>query len=270
MKNTILFPDKTSLDEAIGNISIKTKATAFERDTQTNWFNKPITYNTVDLGLPSGLLWADRNIGARTPEDGGLYFQWGDIQGYTAEQVGTDKLFADDWSDYKFGISPDFTKYNSKYGKAVLDPGDDAAHVLMGGDWRLPTHEELYELVTNTDMFLVPTDGEEIIASITTDGQGRSWTRFHFATTAETCTGMKFYKKDDHSVYLFVPAVGVASDGSVVNVESVGVLWSSYVDTDSTNIKMAWDFNFRSTLGYGNVSGSNRCVGCQLRGVSPQ
>lgn len=36
-------------------------------------------YNAIDLGLPSGLLWADRNIGASTEEDSGLYFQWGSV-----------------------------------------------------------------------------------------------------------------------------------------------------------------------------------------------
>lgn len=50
--------------------------------------NGPDSYKAIDLGLPSGILWADRNIGAATPEDSGLYFQWGDTQGYTAEQVG--------------------------------------------------------------------------------------------------------------------------------------------------------------------------------------
>ena len=53
----------------------------------------------VDLGLPSGLLWAKKNLGAATEEDAGLYFQWGDTQGYTAEQVGVDKEFASDFSD---------------------------------------------------------------------------------------------------------------------------------------------------------------------------
>lgn len=38
-------------------------------------------YKMVDLGLPSGLKWADRNIGATSPEDYGLYFQWGDTVG---------------------------------------------------------------------------------------------------------------------------------------------------------------------------------------------
>lgn len=62
-------------------------------------------YEYVDLGLPSGLLWAKYNIGANSEEEAGLYFQWGDIQGYTAEQVGDGeglKAFNND--DYKFSI----------------------------------------------------------------------------------------------------------------------------------------------------------------------
>lgn len=50
----------------------------------------PSLYKAINLGLPSGKLWADKNIGAATPEDSGLYFQWGDTQGYTAEQVGSE------------------------------------------------------------------------------------------------------------------------------------------------------------------------------------
>ena len=48
---------------------------------------KPLVYNMVDLGLPSGLLWADRNVGATSPEDAGLYFTYGETVGCTAEQV---------------------------------------------------------------------------------------------------------------------------------------------------------------------------------------
>jgi hypothetical protein len=43
-----------------------------------------LTYNMVDLGLPSGLLWADRNVGASAPEDFGTYFSWGETTGYNA------------------------------------------------------------------------------------------------------------------------------------------------------------------------------------------
>ena len=52
--------------------------------------NKKINSNGhefVDLGLPSGTLWATMNVGASKPSDYGLYFQWGDISGYTKEQI---------------------------------------------------------------------------------------------------------------------------------------------------------------------------------------
>ena len=47
-----------------------------------------MTYEVVDLGLPSGTLWADRNVGATSPEDYGFYFQWGDVTPYTVDGVG--------------------------------------------------------------------------------------------------------------------------------------------------------------------------------------
>lgn len=47
--------------------------------------------NYVDLGLPSGKKWAKCNVGANIPEESGLYFQWGDTQGYTAAQAGNEE-----------------------------------------------------------------------------------------------------------------------------------------------------------------------------------
>lgn len=109
-------------------------------------------YEYVDLGLPSGLKWATKNVGACTEEDCGLLFAWGETQGYTGGQVGTGegkRYFG--WDDYKFGNSvSNLTKYNSTDGKKVLDLEDDAAHVIMGGSWRMPTHEEFIELLDNT------------------------------------------------------------------------------------------------------------------------
>ena len=63
-----------------------------------NPFVKPTSsYVAVDLGLPSGLLWADRNVGATSPEDAGLYFAWGDTVGYTAEQIDNEEhIFSKD------------------------------------------------------------------------------------------------------------------------------------------------------------------------------
>ena len=111
----------------------------------------PITYDYVDFGLPSGTKWATKNVGARKPSDAGFYFQWGDIKGYTANQVGTGegkKKFADDWSDYKWNPSGDgktFTKYTTT--GAALELEDDAAHVYMGGNWHMPTPNQINELI---------------------------------------------------------------------------------------------------------------------------
>jgi len=54
-----------------------------------------ITYEAIDLGLPSGLKWADKNVGATSPEDFGSYFQWGDTIAYTFDgegEITPDKL----------------------------------------------------------------------------------------------------------------------------------------------------------------------------------
>ena len=92
-------------------------------------------YDYVDLALPSGTLWSTCNVGASKPSDYGLYFAWGDTQGYTSDQVGNGdgkKKFSPDYSDYKWGTYQNFTKYTVS--AAILELEDDAAHVHMGGD----------------------------------------------------------------------------------------------------------------------------------------
>ena len=103
-----------------------------------------LTYNLVDLGLPSGTLWADRNVGADSPEASGNYFAWGE----------TESKDNYNWSSYKWcnGTSDAITKYcyDSSSGtvdnKTVLDLDDDAAYVNMGTEWRMPTEAEYSEL----------------------------------------------------------------------------------------------------------------------------
>ena len=222
-------------------------------------------YKAIDLGLPSGILWADRNIGATTPEDSGLYFQWGDTQGYTAEQVGNGEgLKAFSWADYKFSIdgsSSNFSKYNASDSKTVLDPEDDAAHVNMGGNWRMPTFEEYKELCLNTDIYLVPTEGEEIQG--TAQEQGGSVIINWASQAEETLKGVKFYKRGDKQTYMFVPASGVASGGSVQYVGQCGYLWSSSLY--SSGVRGAWFFGFDERSG--GVNYDSRFNGFPIRGV---
>lgn len=154
----------------------------------------------VDLGLPSGTLWATCNVGASKPSDYGLYFQWGDTQGYTKEQVGKDKQF--NWRNYKWSIdgsNTNFSKYTSK--GATLELEDDAAHVNMGGSWHIPSLEQISELINGTIS--------------------------EWATLDDGVKGMKFASKKDKSKYIFIPAAGSALDGLVVGSGYYGYVWSS-------------------------------------------
>ena len=104
-------------------------------------------HDYVDLGLPSGTLWATCNVGANTPEEYGDYFAWGETQ---PKEVYN-------WSTYKYcnGSYVTITKYNddSIWGivdnKTFLELEDDAAHANWDGDWRMPTIEEQIELIDN-------------------------------------------------------------------------------------------------------------------------
>ena len=216
------------------------------------------SYEAVDLGLPSGLLWAKKNIGAATEEDAGLYFQWGDIQGYTAEQVGVDKQFT--WDNYKWNEGSSVTKYTNDDGLTILESIDDAATQIIGFNWRMPTADEIREMVDNTDVYFVSSTGEEIADTYTGSTSGR----FQFPD-AETMKGIKFYRKGDYSKYIFVPASGVALDGSVQDAGVFGCLWSSSFGT--SNVRIAWCLYIVAPVGFGYANTYVRYVGFGVRGV---
>ena len=229
-----------------------------------------VEYDYVDLGLPSQLKWAKCNIGASTPEEPGLYFQWGDTQGYTAEQVGDGEgLKAFSWADYKFlidGSPTNFSKYNASDSKTVLDPEDDAAQVNMGGNWRMPTFEEYKELCLNTDIYLVPTEGEEIQGT----AQEQSGTVvINWASQAEgTLKGVKFYKKGDKQTYMFLPVSGGVENGSVQGVGESGGWWSSSL-WSLESVRHAWHVVFIRS--YGGIDCIlYRYFGIPVRGVLAQ
>ena len=161
------------------------------------------TMETVDLGLPSGKLWAKCNLGANSEEEYGLYYQWGDTVGYTAEQVGVDKQFT--WSDYKYNSGSSFnpTKYTSSDQKTQLDLEDDAVYAALGGNWRMPTQADFQELTANT----------------TTE-----------VTSISGIQGMKFTSKEN-SNYLFFPFAGSASSGSMGSVGYDFFCWSSALNS---------------------------------------
>ena len=194
-------------------------------------------YDYVDLGLPSGTLWATMNVGASKPSDAGLYFQWGDTKGYTKEQVGTGdgkKKFY--WSDYKWNPSGDgktFTKYASEGESLELE--DDAANVNMGGDWHIPTDGQIRELLDNTTS---------------------TWTEQDYVK------GRLFTSTKDTSKSIFIPAAGIAWDGSLCYSGDSGFVWSSmlsagsvfdgqylYFDSDLAGLYSSYRYNGFSVRG---------------------
>ena len=194
---------------------------------------KGMSLGAVDLGLPSGTLWADRNVGADSPEAYGDYFAWGE----------TEPKSTYNWSTYKWcrGSYDTMTKYCTKrtYGtkdkKTVLDLEDDAAYVNMGTEWRMPTYDEQKELRNSC-----------------------TWT----CTAQNGTNGYRVTGPNGKSIFL--PAAGYRYDSSLYNAGSNGYYWSASLYEGDPN--SAWGLYFNS----GNyfTSGNFRYYGHTVRAVA--
>ena len=96
----------------------------------------------VDLGLPSGLLWATCNVGAKEPWESGLYFSWGNVDGHA-------KGSGYDFSEIEYAATPGATLDATLIGKIPVNTEYDAARANFGGSWRMPTSAEFKELYDN-------------------------------------------------------------------------------------------------------------------------
>ena len=114
---------------------------------------KEQTYKAIDLNLPSGTIWADRNICAENPWDNGLYFSWGNVDGHTVDE---DNFIL---NGYSFDKKTYHISSGGQYTGSELDTEHDAATVNMGSDWRIPTSTEISELVENTDHYYINLKG---------------------------------------------------------------------------------------------------------------
>ena len=107
----------------------------------------------VDLGLPSGTLWATKNVGAESPEDYGDYFAWGETTPKTEYS----------WETYNYYDGTGCTKYNDDDGLTELLPEDDAATANWGSEWQMPNKVQIEELLANTTVETVRDDGNVIV-----------------------------------------------------------------------------------------------------------
>ena len=192
-------------------------------------------HDYVDLGLPSGTLWATCNVGSDTQEGYGDYFAWGE----------TEPKSTYDWGNYKWcnGDYDQLNKYcsDSDYGyngftdnPTILQPSDDAATSNWGIGWCTPTETQWRELYQNTTNSWTIQNG--VNGSLFTASNGRS---------------------------LFLPAAGYHSENGLDHENSYGYYWSSLLDTSIPNA--VWVFDCFS-IGYGVSSGS-RDHGRSVRAV---
>lgn len=192
----------------------------------------------VDLGLPSGLLWASHNVGASSPDQYGDYFAWGETQPKSVYNRSSYRYYNCD-NDGDCG----YTKYctDAGYGLngfvdnlTILQPGDDAATANWGNGARTPTLQEWQEL--------------------------EQYTTRH-RTTYNGVSGWCFTGSNGNSIFL--PAAGCRWDSSLGHGGSGGYYWSSSLYTG--NPDYAWDFCFSSD--YYNVIYYNRDRGFSVRPV---
>ena len=176
-----------------------------------------------DLGLPSGLKWATCNIGASSPEQVGLYFAWGETTGYTGEQVDSGMRAFDEASYTASAISTDLTLEQ------------DAAHVNLGGNWRMPTKAEYQELFDNCNAM---------------------WTTNYNSTGVK---GLVFTSKVNGKS-VFFPAAGWCHF-NVTSSSFNGLYWSASLNSSSN----AWFLTFSST--FQSLKNTDRYSGLSVRAV---
>ena len=196
-------------------------------------------YGWVDLGLPSGVKWAQCNVGATKPCDLGLLFQFSKVDGYT---------YGDE--NHQFSSdNPPTAASGKEYTKCeALNPEDDAASVNMGGKWRMPTQKEFNELVENTD-------NSWILCDVEHEGEHT------------TIPGRLFVSKTDTTKKLFIPAAGkwdgYGDEFGFNYTGEYGCYWSCEHDESGYDMFVALDFSEYSCMV--NIYSSNEAY--SVRGV---
>ena len=198
------------------------------------------TEGPVDFGLPSGIKWAACNLGAEIPSDAGGYYSWGE----------TEQKNYYDWTTYKYcenGDYRDMTKYightdnyNKKKadGLVTLEASDDAAHVVLKGNWRMPESGEVSELFQYCDVTQVKingTYGYKVISKKTMDEEN----------------------------FIFIPGYGFKRDGNIYSGINA-CFWTSTLVQYYSYQAYVGDL---SSGGYSSVINVSRQLGFAIRPV---
>lgn len=144
-------PFRVLVDAIIGGIAFHGESEIFilENEPMTTSIDMVSSFNYVDLGLPSGLKWANCNLGASAPERTGKYYAWGEV----AEKQ------AYSWDTYEFYKDSSLVKYTDSDGLTSLETDNDAATAMLGSAWRIPTRENFAELYDNCNKQYITQNG---------------------------------------------------------------------------------------------------------------
>lgn len=178
-------------------------------DQQTVMFDIPNVESVsfvdgyVDLGLPSGTLWATMNVGASSPEEYGDLFAWGE----------TEPKSMYDWTNY-FDYDADdasnrHKKYNNNGGLTELLPEDDAASVNWGEGWQTPSMEQFEELIDPSNTTTVWMEQKGVYGRMITG---------------------------KNSQYIFLPAAGFRWGTSHNGAGSDGYYWSRSLNASGNGL----------------------------------
>ena len=185
----------------------------------------------IDLGLPSGLLWAETNIGAKTAADDGNYYAWGETDTKSTSTYNESTYFDSDYTTYSIS------------GKTTLEKQDDAACVNWGDLCRMPTNDEFGELLNS---------------------EYCTWT--WTSMTASDDSSIEGYKvtsvKNGNSIFL--PASGYCGYGRLNYRGSVGFYWSTTLDSNYSSLVFYLAFNSSSR----EHGGGGRYYGLTVRPVA--
>ena len=228
-------------DEVVTYKVQKVKCIMFEEAT-------PEEHVGVDLGLPSGTLWATCNIGADSPEDYGSYFAWGDLETKGSYSWGNYQWMTKGKADWQY-ISKYTFADNQTAGcwysgdtfigdnKTELEFADDAAFQLWGSQWRTPSKEQFDELINS------------------------AYTTIEW-TAQDGVTGCKITSRSNGES-IFLPATGYFGSSGVSSTETSGNYWTRTIGTSYCD--RAYELFIRSQGAYCTVS--DRYVGQSIRPV---
>ena len=242
--SVLVLPNESSTaDDAVitvTNITLGvTKTLTFKRSGNTSSMGSISGHDYVDLGLPSGTLWATCNIGADAPEEIGDYFAWGETLPKSMY----------DWSTYKWSAnsSGKMTKYcSAQYhaengfhdDKYKLEAEDDAATANWGSSWCMPGDGEINELIRECNSF---------------------W------TTQGGINGRVFAGRSGGT--LFLPAAGYYGGSSLYGAGNYGYYWSRDLKTSSNRSWGANNLDFSSERVRRSEYGRDRYCGLSVRPV---